>query len=385
VNDVLGDGGAMTALADFAALLVCAGMLQCLLGLAAVRRFVRPRIVAAVDASKQLPPVTILKPLCGDEPLLEEALASCFSQKYPAFQIVFGIQDPTDPALEVVRRLRVRFPGSDTEVVVNPTIHGPNRKVSNLMNMLPSARHDILVISDSDLHLPTNYLERLVAELAKAGTGLVTALYIGTLPAAKGWAAALGATQISHHFLPGVLLSRAMGRQDCLGSTAMFRRGTLEQAGGLHTMVRFLAEDNLLGQRVRSLGLSIGLAEIVPAATVSERSFSELWHHEIRWMRTICELAPVSLCASTMQYPLFWSTVTMALAAAPWSATLFLVSWAMRAVCARGIDQALRDRAGRPAFATPLWLLPLRDILSVIEIGASFWVRKVTWRGHRFR
>ena len=99
----------MTALADFVALLACAGLLQCLLGLAAVRRFVRPSIIAAVDASKQLPPVTILKPLCGNELLLEEALESCFSQKYPTFQIVFGTQDQTDPALEVVRRLRLRF------------------------------------------------------------------------------------------------------------------------------------------------------------------------------------------------------------------------------------------------------------------------------------
>jgi ceramide glucosyltransferase len=385
VNDVLCDGGAVTALADFVALLAGVGLLQCLLGLAAVRRFARPSIIAAVDASKQLPPVTILKPLCGNELLLEEALESCFSQKYPTFQIVFGTQDPTDPALEVVRRLRLRFPGSDVEVVVNPTIHGPNRKVSNLMNMLPSARHDILVISDSDLHMPANYLERLVADLAKPGAGLVTALYTGALPAAKGWAGALGATQISHHFLPGVLLSRAMGRQDCLGSTAMFRRDTLERAGGFHPLVGFLPEDNLLGQRVRSLGLSVGLAEIVPAATVPEGSFSELWHHEIRWMRTNRELVPVLLCASAMQYPLFWSTVAMALAPAPWSATLFLVSWAVRAACARGIDQALRHRAGRPAFATPLWLLPLRDILSVIEIAASFWVREVTWRGHRMR
>jgi hypothetical protein len=102
-------------------------------------------------------------------------------------------------------------------------------------------------------------------------------------------------------------------------------------------------------------------------------------------MCTIRELAPVSLCASTMQYPLFWSTVTKALVVTLWSATLFLVSWAMRAACARGIDQALRHRVGRPAFATSLWLLPQRDILSVIEIGTSFWVREVTWRGHRMR
>ncbi len=377
-------GPEVTALADFAALLACAGLLQCLLGLIAVRRFTGNGKAARSPAPALLPPVTILRPLCGNEPLLEEALISCFSQNYPAFQIVFGIQDPADPALEVVERLRQRFPACDSTVVVDSTMHGPNRKVSNLINMLPAARHEILVISDSDLHVPANYLERLVAEMVKPGMGLVTALYTGVPPAAKGWAAKMGATQISHHFLPGVLLSRAMGRQDCLGSTAMFTRSTLERTGGFRALVGLLAEDNLLGQKVRALGLSIGLADIVPAATVPEPSFSPLWHHEIRWTRTIRELAPVSLCGSTMQYPLFWSAAAIGLAGgASWSVALFLLSWALRRGCAHGIDRALRRRVGRPAFPTPLWLLPLRDILSVIEIGASFWVDQVTWRGHR--
>ena len=350
----------------------------------AVRRFARPDRSRPSTVPTQYPPVTILKPLCGNEPLLEEALESCFSQAYPEFQIVFGLQDPADPALAVVERLRSRFPDCDIRIVIDSTMHGPNRKVSNLINMLPFARHEILVISDSDLHLPTNYLNRLVTALEHPGVGLVTSLYIGVPSAPKGWAAALGATQISHQFLPGVLLSRAMGRQDCLGSTAMLRRDTLERTGGLQALVHLLAEDNVLGQRVRALGLSIELADIVPAATVPEPSFAPLWHHEIRWTRTIRELAPVSLCASTLQYPLFWSMLAVLLSGlAPWSLALFFVSWSMRAACARGIDKALRACVGRRAFATPLWLLPLRDILSVAEIAASFWVDEVTWRGHK--
>jgi ceramide glucosyltransferase len=269
-------------------------------------------------------------------------------------------------------------------VVVDPAMHGPNRKVSNLINMLPFARHDILVISDSDLHLPSHYLDSLMIEMEKPGAGLVTSLYVG-LPASPGsWAAVLGATQINHQFLPGVLLSRAMGRQDCLGSTAMFRRDTLERTGGFPALLQLLAEDNVLGQRVRDLGLTIELADVVPSATVPEPTFMPLWRHEIRWTRTIRELAPLSLCASTMQYPLFWSLVAVALSGgAVWSMALFLVSWFVRAACARGIDGALADRLVRPAVATPLRLLPVRDLLSVIEIVASFWVDEVTWRGHR--
>jgi ceramide glucosyltransferase len=372
----------MIFVADFVAVLACLGLLQCLAGLAVVRRFAKGRGPGSLPAKP--PPVTILKPLCGDEPLLEEALVSCFQQVYPEFQIVFGIQNPKDPALAAVQRLRERFPARDVAVVVDPTPHGPNRKVANLINMLPSARHEIVVISDSDLHLPPDYLERLVVCLERPGTGLVTSLYIGAPPMVKGWAARMGATQISHCFLPGVLLSRALGREDCLGSTAMLHRDTLERTGGLRGLVQLLAEDNVLGQRVKGLGLSVGLADTIPTATVPEPNLQALWEHEIRWTSTIRALAPVSLCGSTLQYPLFWSLLAILLSgAAPWSLVLFVAGWMVRWVATGAIDSALRPMVGRPALPTPFWMLPLRDLLSIAEIATSFGVDEVVWRGHK--
>jgi ceramide glucosyltransferase len=372
----------MIMLTDLMALLAIVSLLQCLMGLAVVRRFANARGTGALPAT--VPPVTILKPLCGDEPLLEEALISCFEQDYPEFQIVFGIQNPKDPALAVVQRLRARYPARDVAVVVDPTPHGSNRKVANLINMLPSARHDIVVISDSDLHLSSNYLERLVVALERPGTGLVTSLYIGSPPAEKGWVARLGSTQISHGFLPGVLLSRALGREDCLGSTAMLRRDTLERTGGLQALSELLAEDNVLGQRVKGLGLSVAVADTVPTATVPEPNLKALWEHEIRWTSTIRALAPVSLCGSTLQYPLFWALMAVLFSgAAPWSLVLFVAGWAVRWIAAGMIDSALKPLVGRPAFATPFWMPPLRDLLSVAEIAASFGVSEVVWRGHK--
>lgn len=372
----------MTFVADFMAVLACLGLLQCLAGLVVVRRFAKGRGRGALPITP--PPVTILKPLCGDEPLLEEALVSCFQQAYPEFQIVFGIQNPKDPALAVVQRLRERFPARDVAVVVDPTPHGPNRKVANLINMLPSARHEIVVISDSDLHLPPDYLERLVVCLERPGTGLVTSLYIGSPPTARGRAARMGSTQISHCFLPGVLLSRALGREDCLGSTAMLRRDTLERTGGLRGLVQLLAEDNVLGQRVKGLGLSVGLADTIPTATVPEPNLRALWEHEIRWTSTIRALAPVSLCGSTLQYPLFWSLLAILFSGgAPWSLILFIAGWMVRRVATGMIDGALRPMVGRPALPTPFWMLPLRDLLSIAEIATSFGVDEVVWRGHK--
>ncbi|HEX4505568.1 MAG TPA: bacteriohopanetetrol glucosamine biosynthesis glycosyltransferase HpnI [Alphaproteobacteria bacterium] len=372
----------MTFVAGLMAVLACIALLQCLAGVWVGMRFARMRGQGILPAGP--PAVTVLKPLCGDEPLLEEALTSCFAQDYPAFQIVFGIQNPNDPALGVLERVRRRFPDRDIAVVVDPTPHGPNRKVANLINMLPSAKHGLVVISDSDLHLPRNYLERLVVALERPGTGLVTTLYIGVPPPGGGWAAKMGSTQISHGFLPGVLLSRALGREDCLGSTAMLSKETLERIGGFPALSELLAEDNVMGQRVKGLGLRVGLADTIPTATVPEPDLRALWEHEIRWTSTIRALAPVSLCGSTLQYPLFWALLAvLAGGGAAWSLVLFAAAWAVRWIAAGMIDSALKPMVGRPALPTPFWMLPLRDLLSVAEIAASFGVSEVVWRGHR--
>jgi ceramide glucosyltransferase len=314
---------------------------------------------------------------------LEEALASCCGQTYPAFQIVFGVQDVADPALTVVQRLRDRFPRCDIDVVIDDTPHGPNRKIANLINMLPSARHDVLVISDSDLHVVPDYLEKLVAALEVPGTGLVIAVFVG-LAARRGWPARLGATNISHIFLPGVLVARTMGRQDCLGSTVMLPRQVLEDIGGLQPLATELAEDNILGQRVRGLGLTVRLADTVSTVTVAEASFHALWQHEIRWARTVRGLVPIAYAASVLQYPLFAAAMALILSAgARWSIALFAVAWVVRAASAWGIDRTLRPMLGRHTFAAPYWLLPVRDVLSVVETIVSYWGNEVVWRGHR--
>ncbi|MBN9492264.1 bacteriohopanetetrol glucosamine biosynthesis glycosyltransferase HpnI, partial [bacterium] len=277
----------MSALAGIAAALSAVGGCQAVAGWMLTRRFTA-QPVRPPDA---LPPITVLKPLHGDEPLLEAALASLCEQEYPApFQIVFGVQDGADPAIAVVRRLQARFPACDIALVVDPTLHGANRKVGNLINMLPDAKHDVLAIADSDLHVRPDYLQRLVAALEQPDVGLVTVLYTG-LPAPSAvngmrgghderrrlpapLAAQLGATQITHGFLPGALLARAMGRQDCLGATMCLRRETLTRIGGLQALADHLADDNVLGRLVARLGFRVALADTVVATTVPEARFA---------------------------------------------------------------------------------------------------------------
>ena len=356
------------------------GIVQSGAGMAAVRRFAaRPPAATSLR-----PPVTLLKPLHGDEPLLEQALATFCAQDYPVFQIVFGLAHGSDPATATVARLRLRFPAIDMVLVVSDLQHGTNRKVSNLMNMLAAARHDVLVIADSDLHVEPDYLDRVMASLAVPGTGLVTTLSVG-LPAVRRLPEVLGASQITYDFLPGVLLGRALGRQDCLGVTMALRRGTLEAAGGFQALADHVADDAMLGRQVRRQGLSVGLAATLPATTVADHTLGAGFQHELRWARTIRAQAPLGYPASVIQFPIVWASLAVLLSGASHAAVATVaLAWAVRALAARHLDMALRPMAPsrRAALRAPFFLLPFREFMSVAVMLASYRTRRVMWRGH---
>ncbi len=362
----------MHILAVATAGIAAASLAQAVAGWWAVRRYSR------IERNPQgpYPPITVLKPLHGDEPLLEEALASFCAQDYGTFQVIFGLQDPADPALHVIRRLRARFPAIDMDVVIDPTQHGVNRKVGNLINMYARAKHDVIVIADSDIHAAPDYLTQVVTALARPNTGLVTTLYAG-VGASDTLAGRLGMSQINHCFLPGALMARLLGRQDCLGATMALTRQTLKSVGGLQALVHYLPDDAILGQLVAAKGLSVDLAMTLPATTVPEMRINHLFLHELRWARTIQSLAPIGFVLSSLQYPLFWAGLTAILAGGhTWALALFAITWLVRAVVVLGIDSALSL-----SMAAPIWLLPLRDLLSVAIILASYGGNEVAWRG----
>jgi ceramide glucosyltransferase len=365
------------ALAAACALICACGLLAIAAAAVAVRRF------CATSASLQSPPppVTVLRPLCGAEPMLEQALASLCRNTYPAFQIVFGVQDPSDPALAVVGRIRAQFPARDIALVVDSTGHGANRKVSNLINMMEAAKHDVLVCCDSDLHVAPDYLDQIVAALQVPGTGLVTTVCSG-LPVVPGVAALLGASAITHCFVPGALLSRELGREDCLGTTMALHRDTLTAIGGMQALRDHLADDNALGRLVRRLGLSIAVARTIPGTAVTEASLPALWRHELRWARTIRALEPVLYGLSVLQYPLFWAALCCALSPSWVALGIFAAAWWFRAVTALHVGRQIQP--GRNG-ALALLLLPPRDLLSVAEVAASFLGTRVVWRGQIMR
>jgi ceramide glucosyltransferase len=326
-----------------------------------------------------LPAVTILKALCGAERGLYEQLRSFCLQRYPQVQIVFGVRDRDDPALEVVRRLRAEFPALDIELVVDATLHGSNRKISNLLNMLPRARHELLVMADSDIVVPDDYLQRIVPPLLDARVGLVTCPYFGR--PRGGIPALLGAMFINEWFMPAVRLAALFGSQSFVsGATIAMRRQTLGAIGGLGTLADQLADDYRLGERVRRQGLQVVLADLCVYTAVEESSLRTLWGHELRWMRTIQSVQPLGYAFSLPTLGLAPAAIGAALAG---FTTLAMGALAITAA-ARLVLHCHDRSAGARSWWIGLALLPLRDLLLLLLWCWSFCSRNVSWREQRY-
>ncbi|HXA36643.1 MAG TPA: bacteriohopanetetrol glucosamine biosynthesis glycosyltransferase HpnI [Steroidobacteraceae bacterium] len=333
-------------------------------------------------SSGSLPPVTMLKPLCGAEPGLYEHLRSFCRQDYPEFQIVFGVRDPGDPACAVVKRLAAEFPSVPIELVINPRLHGNNLKISNLINMLPYARHDVLAMADSDAFVGTDYLHSVTGPLLDGNIGLVTCLYRGT-PTPGLWSR-LGAMYINEWYVPSVLLAWLFGHEGYVsGQTVCLRRNTLQAIGGLQALADYLADDHRLGELVRALGQRVVLSTYVVQGEHHEPTFDSLIRHELRWMRTLRVLRPRSFpfIFVTFSVPL----ALLGLAAAAAGSSHAAAQWALFAITAMArlvlhFVRRSRDRAG----LSDLWLLPVRDLLICWVWWRSFFVSRVTWRGIEF-
>ncbi len=366
----------MHIFAGIAGVFALAGVVQQFAGTVLVERF----SAAPVPQLDVRPSVSILKPLCGVEPLTESALESFFLIDYPDYQLVFGVQCATDPVMGILAVLRARYPERDVDLIVDATLHGSNRKISNLINMLPAAAHDMLVMADADIHVPAYFLNRVVAALEEPGVGLVTTLYTG-LPGTPHLATLLGANQINYTFLPGALLARKLGRQDCLGVTMALTKQMLAEVGGLAAVENHLADDQVLGRLVIARGYKLTLAQVIPATTVPENDFKALLRHELRWARTIRALVPIPYAASVLQISLIWAfaAVVAAQGALPaW--LLFFTVLMMRYAAARRIDAVLRL-----AKAGDAWLFLVRDFCSALVYIVSYAGDKVDWRGQMMR
>jgi ceramide glucosyltransferase len=358
----------------FLAVLALCGAGYAVFAALAAARFMRAAPGHRCDA-----PVTILKPLYLGEPGLKENLESFFAQDFAApVQIVFGVHDEADPAIAIVRSLQEKYPGFDTSIVADNSIYGGNAKVSNLINMLPAARHDILVLSDSDIRVPKNWLSEVTGALAEDGVGLVTCLYKGEA-GRKGLWPVLAAMGTSYDFLPNVVTGVSLGlAEPCMGSTIALRREVLNRIGGFAAFADYLADDYEMGQAVRRLGLRLAIPALSVRHDATESSYGELFRHELRWNRTIRRINPAGHAGSiiTFAFPLALMAAIL-LDFSPAGVLVMTIALGARLFLKYRMDGIFATHAG------PFWLMPVRDLLSFAVFVASLFGETVHWRGTR--
>jgi ceramide glucosyltransferase len=367
-----------------AALGVVSSSIYYLLCLWSAVKFLRERDAGEGTLHTQsLPPISILKPLKGTDPEIYESFRSHCQQDYPAYEIIFGVNDPNDPAVESVKALQREFPNHRIQLVVSQTILGANIKVSNLAQMLTEARYDQLIVNDSDIRVEPDYLRRVTAPLSDPRVGMVTCLYRGVACATLG--SRLEALGISTDFCPSVLAARQMegGIRFGLGSTLAFRRAELEKIGGFTSFVDYLADDYELGKRIASLGLTVKLSEVVVETYLPSYRWGEFFAHQLRWARGVRDARAGGYLGLVFTFGLLWALLALSASrGALWAWSLLAFTLFLRFAVALVVGGVvLHDRRSMK----DAWLIPVRDLLAVAVWIASLGGHTVTWRGDRFR
>jgi ceramide glucosyltransferase len=326
-------------------------------------------------APSRFPAISILKPVRGRDPEFYEAIRSHAVQDYPGeVEILFGISDPNDPALDDFERLRVEFPAL-TLRLVHSTTPALNGKVGVLMDLARRARHGIWLVNDSDIRVPEGYLRQVVAPLEDPGIGVVTCLYRATAATLPGRFEALG---IVTDFAPSTLVAPMVGINEFgLGSTLAFRRADLDAAGGFAALADYIADDYQLAKRITSLGLRVHLSKTVVETRLGEETWSGIWHHQVRWHRTI-RVSRGAYVGLPVTNASLWSLAAL-LAGAWWLAAPLMAARMSMAVVAGW--RVLRS----PLALRMAPLVPLRDLWGFAVWLAGLTGSTVRWRGKYLR
>ena len=329
------------------------------------------------------PAVTIFKPICGIEQDMDENLRSFCEQDYPEYQIIFGLHGNDDDAIPVIQKIIEDYPQLDLEMIIDTRLHGSNHKVSNLINMFPAAKHEILVVSDSDMRVQKNYLHDVVAPFANAANGAVTCLYSGRTD--DGVPSKLNAMFINEWFLPSVLISDALKDISyCLGATMAVRRKILTDFGGFEALANYLADDYMLGQMVSERGYKVHLSHSIVENLSYEPNYKSLFLHELRWARTLRSAEPLGYMGTFLTDTLIVSSFTAFFALLFTQHTFLPASILGITITARILLHLQVKSALELNGIGSLFLIPVRDVMSFIIRIVSYMGNSVEWRNHTF-
>jgi ceramide glucosyltransferase len=320
-------------------------------------------------------PLSILKPMHGRDPHLYEALRSHAEQDYPEFEMLFGVSDPNDPAIEDIERLRAAYPNIPISLHV-VTTNAPNAKAGVLAALAKLARHPVLLVNDSDIKVPPGYLRDVTAPLADPKIGLVTCLYRAS---AESWPSRMEALGIATEFAPSVLVARLLGVAEfALGSTMALRASTLAEIGGFEAIAEYLADDYQLGRHISRRGYRIQFARPVVETGLGAETWAQVWRHQVRWSRTIRVSRPSGYYGYAVTHATLWALVAFA-SGAIWAGAIAL---GLRLIAGVWIGRGvLQDRNALRLFP----MIPLRDLFGFAVWVAGLFGDTVMWRGQVLR
>ncbi len=332
-------------------------------------------------ANEEAPPISVLKPVRGLDPGAYENFASFCRQDYPEFEILFAANDAEDPAVPIVQKLIEDFPGRSIRLIVVAERLGPNTKVSNLCRLVREARHDLLVITDSDVQVEPGYLRSVAAKFRDPAVGGVTALYRGRDN--LQFVAAMDCVGSSAAFCGAALVARELeGLKFMMGSTMATTKERLAEIGGFEAMVDLHSDDYELGRRIAARGYRIELLSDPVWMAFPSLTLGAYLRHELRWAIGIRNIRPGGHFGMLFTHGLPWAIAAACVApsasvAAGYLGAYFVLRFAMAwAVGVWGLhDPVLRRR---------IWLLPVRDLLSFFVWLASFGMNRIEWRGNSF-
>jgi len=364
----------MVILTTALAVLLTGSLVYCVLVVVATRRF----LSATLPAPGAQPAISVLKPLCGHDDGLEENLRSFFVQNYPEYEVLFGVHRQDDPAVPVVEKIISEFDGRiSARLIVTGESPIPNAKAFSLNRMVREARHDVLVMSDSDVRVTPSLLSHLAQEFQDERIGLISCPY-RAVPGKSVWSR-LEAIGMNTELLGGVLVARLIeGMRFALSCTVAVRRNVLDDMGGFGYLQEFLAEDFVIGHRAAELGHGVLFSSYVIEHRIGSQSMLRNLGHRMRWARSTRRSRPAGYWGQIFTYPLPLALLLCASYPVAWP--LVLLTLVLRGGAALA---TARYVVHDPVTQSQWWLLPVQDVLGFFVWISGFVGDKIVWRDRK--